>query len=66
MKQKITTQRLLELGCSLNGIIEELLVATGGNEPIKKSNNEKIKRRSRFENHLDSKKIKNPTRKPTS
>ena len=59
MKPKITAERLLELGGSLEGIIQELSRAIDAPEPNpRKRRNLKQGRMAAFENHLDSKKFK--------
>jgi DNA-binding transcriptional MerR regulator len=56
MKTKLTRQRLLELGCSLNGIIQELLEASEAPEQNpRKRQNKKDARVAKYINKLQSK-----------
>lgn len=55
-KKEITRKRLLELGCSLNGIIQELLEASDTPAPNpRKRRNLKAQRVAKYLNKLDSK-----------
>jgi hypothetical protein len=55
-KNEITRKRLLELGCSLNGIIQELLEASEAPVPNpRKRRNLKAQRVAKYLNKLDKK-----------
>jgi hypothetical protein len=59
MKTDITAERLLELGGSLNGIMQELSRAIDTPAPNpRKRKNLKQARMAKFENFLDSRKFK--------
>lgn len=54
-KKEITRERLLELGCSLNGIIQELLEASEAPAPNpRKRRNLKAQRVAKYLNKLDA------------